>query len=166
MTFDKRRALGLVVAVGLLQAGQGPAAAETGTFALATSLTSQYARITHMDGTLFSGASEGTSTIVRSSGGPFVEGRSMQTSCIVSGKTSAAGTELDGACTSASPSGDMLFSVAKRRVAGAAEEGGEGDLRLLGGAGSFEGITGSCSYDTDYLTETVYVTWAECTWQR
>lgn len=166
MTFDSKRVLGLIVAVGLLQAGQGPAAAETGTFALATSLTSQYARITHMDGTIFSGASEGTSTIVRSSGGPFVEGQSMQTSCIVSGKTSTAGTELDGACTSANSSGDMLFSIAKRRVDGAAEEGGVGDLKLLGGTGSLEGITGSCSYDTDYLTATVYVTWAECIWQR
>ena len=166
MTFDSKRALGLIVAVGLLQAGQGPAAAETGTFALATSLSSQYDSITHMDGTIFSGASGGTSTIVRSSGGPFVEGRSMQTSCIVSGTTSPAGTELDGACTSANSSGDMLFSIAKRRVDGAAEEGGAGDLELLGGTGSLEGITGSCSYDTDYLTETVYVTWAECTWQR
>jgi len=166
MAFDSRRMLGLIVAVGLLQFGQGPAAAETGTFALASSLTSQYASITHMDGTIFSGASGGTSTIVRSSGGPFVEGRSMRTSCIVTGKTSAAGTELDGACTSANSSGDMLFSIAKRRVDGAAEEGGAGDLELLGGTGSLEGITGSCSYDTDYLTETVYVTWAECTWQR
>ena len=166
MTFGRRHALGLVVAVGLLQVGQGPAAAESGSFALTTSLTSQCFRITHMDGTLFSGASKGTSTIVESSGEPFIVGRSMQTKCIVSGKSSAAGTELDGACTSASPSGDMLFSVAKRRVDGAAEEGGAGDLVLLGGTGSLEGITGSCSYDTDYLTETIYVTWAECTWQR
>ena len=166
MTFGRRHALGLVVTLGLLQAGQGPAAAETGSFVLATSLTSQYASITHMDGTIFSGASQGTSTIIESSGGPFVVGRSMQTRCIVSGSTSAAGTELDGACTSARPPGDMLFSIAKRRVEGAAEEGGAGDLMLLGGTGSLEGITGSCSYDTDYLTETIYVTWAECTWQR
>lgn len=166
MTFDRKRALGLVVAVGLLQVGHGPAAAESGSFALTSSLTSQYSTITHMDGTIFSGASEGTSSIVESSGGPFVVGQSMQTRCIVSGKTSAAGTELDGACTSASSAGDMLFSVAKRRVEGAAEEGGAGHLTLLGGAGRLEGITGSCSYDTDYLTETTYITWAECTWQR
>ena len=166
MTFTRRHALGLVAAAGLLQVGQGPAAAETGSFTIISSLTSHYSAITHMDETLFSGASEGTSTVVKSSGGPFVEGRSLQTRCIVSGTSSVAGTELDGACTSASPSGDTLLSIAKRRVDGAVEEGGAGDLTLQGGAGIFEGITGSCSYDTDYLTETVYVTWAECTWQR
>ena len=166
MTFGRRHALGLVVAAGLLQVGQGPAAEETGSFALTTSLTSQYATIPHVNGTIFGGISEGTSTIVESSGGPFVKGRSMRTSCIVSGKSTAANTELDGACTSASPAGDMLFSIAKRRVDGAAEEGGAGQMTLAGGAGSYEGITGSCSYNIDYLTETLYVTWAECIWQR
>ena len=145
---------------------QGPAAAESGSFTLTTSLISQYSKITHMDGTVFGGASEGTSTIVESSGGPFVEGRSMQTACIVSGRGSSAGTELEAACTTTSPSGDMLFSSATRRADGAAEEGGAGQLTLLGGAGSFEGIDGSCVYDTDYLTDTTYVTWAECTWER
>ena len=166
MTFDRRRALGLVVAVGLLQVGQGPAAAESGSFTMATGLTSQYATITHMDGTVFGGISDGASTIVRSSGGPFVEATSLQTTCIAYGKVSATGTELVADCTTASPSDDMLFSAATRRVDGAAEEGGTGQLTLLGGSGSFEGITGSCSYDINYLTATLYVSWAECTWQR
>ncbi len=166
MNVARRSALGLIAAVGLLQVGQSPAAEETGSFAFASSLTSQYATITHMDGAIFSGVSQGTSTIVKSSGEPFVEGKSMQTRCIASGVVSADGTELEAACTSTGPSGDMLFSTAKRRVDGAAQEGGTGQLTLVGGAGRFENITGSCPYEVDYLTETLYVTWAECTWQR
>lgn len=166
MTLAKRSAMGLIVAVGLLQIGQSPAAAETGSLTIVSSLTSQYATIAHVDGTIFGGISEGTSAIVKSSGGPFVEGRSFQTRCITYGKSSAAGTELEAACTLMNPSGDMLFSTAERRVDGAAEEGGAGHLTLVGGSGSFENITGSCPYEIDYLTETLYVSWAECTWQR
>lgn len=166
MTLAKRSAMGLIVAVGLLQIGQSPAAAETGSFTIASSLTSQYATIAHMDGTIFGGISEGTSTIVKSSGGPFVEARSFQTRCIVYGKSSVAGTELEAACTLRNPSGDMLFSTSERRVDGAAEEGGAGHLTLVGGSGRFENITGSCPYEIDYLTETLFVSWAECTWQR
>ena len=166
MAFAKNSAMGLVVALGLLQVGQGAAASESGSFTIASSLTSQYSTITHVDGTAFASASEGTSTVVKSSGEPFVVGRSLQTMCVVSGKGSAAGTELEAACTLTSPSGDMLFSTAVRRVDGAAEDGGPGQLALQGGAGGFENITGSCAYETDYLTDTIYVTWAECTWQR
>ncbi len=166
MTFSGKCVLGLVVAVGFMQAGQNPAAADSGSFTLTASLTSQYTSITHVEGTLFSGVSQGTSTTVQSSADPFVEGSSMQTLCIVSGAASAAGTELEAACTSTSTTGDLLFSSAKRRVDGAADEESVGQLTLLGGTGVYTDITGSCSYENEYLTDTLYVTWAQCTWQR
>ena len=37
---------------------------------------------------------------------------------------------------------------------------------MLGGTGRFEGVTGSCSYEADYLTNDLFVTRADCTWQR
>ncbi len=141
----------LFMSFGIMCAG--PAAAETGSFTSVSSMTGGYTAIAHMDGTIFGGASEGTSTVVRSSGGPFVEGGSSRVTCIVHGKGSAAGTELEAACTVTAPSGDKQFWNSRRSAGDVAQGGGgAGRLEMLGGTGRFEGVTGSCSYQADYLT--------------
>ena len=53
------------------------AADESGTFTLLSSMTTDYTMIAHAGGTVIGGASEGTSTTIRSSGGPFVEGGAL-----------------------------------------------------------------------------------------
>ena len=37
---------------------------------------------------------------------------------------------------------------------------------LIGGTGSHSGITGSCTFEVDYLANHRYVSRAECAWQR
>lgn len=167
MSFSRRIGAVLVIAIGIACVGQGSVAAETGSFTVVSSMTGDYTAIAHLGGNIFGGASRGTSTIVRSSGAPFVEGGSSLATCVVYGKSSAAGSELEAACTTIGPSGDKLFSVAKRSAGGVAEGGGGvGHLKMLGGTGELDGITGSCSYKADYLTNDLYVTRAECTWKR
>ena len=164
MSFSRGIAV-LFITIGIVCAG--PAAAETGSFTFVSSMAGKSTMITHMSGTIFTSASEGTSTIVKSSGGPFVEGESSQATCIAYGKSSAAGTELEAACATSGPTADKLFSVAKRSAGDVTGGGGgAGRLEILGGTGKFEGVTGSCSYEADYLTNDLYVTRADCTWQR
>ena len=164
MSFSRGIAV-LFISIGIMCAG--PAAAETGSFTSVSSMTGGYTTIAHMDGTIFGGASEGTSTVVRSSGGPFIEGGSSRVTCIVHGKSSAAVTELEAACTVTDPSGDKQFWNSRRSAGDVAQGGGgAGRLGMLGGTGRFEGVTGSCSYRADYLTNDLYVTRADCTWQR
>ena len=38
--------------------------------------------------------------------------------------------------------------------------------RITGGTGAYESISGSCTYDVDYLPDDWLVMIADCTWQR
>ena len=115
-----------------------------------SSMTTDYTTIVHAGGTIIGGASEGTSTTIESSGGPFVEGGHSETTCVVYGKQSATGTELEAACTATTPEGDELYSISKRRAGDIAEGGrGAGELMLVGGTGGNAGITGSCTFEFD-----------------
>ena len=44
--------------------------------------------------------------------------------------------------------------------------GGEGRWQLMGGTGKYAGVTGTCTYDTSYLTQDRVVTEGECAWER
>ena len=130
-------------------------------------MTGNYATIAHMGGTILGGASEGAGTIVGSGGGPFVAGEASRATCVVYGKSSAAGAEFEAACASTGPSADKPFPVGKRSAGDVAGgSGGAGRLGIPGGTGKFEGVTGSCSYEADYPTKDPYVTRAGCTRQR
>ena len=143
------------------------AAGESGTFVVISSMTTDYTTITHADGMIIGGSSEGTSTTIESSGGPFVEGRHSQTTCVVYGKRSAAGLDLESACTLTTPAGDEVYLIGKRSAGNVVEGGGgAGELLLAGGTGNNAGVTGSCTFEIDYLANNRFVSRAECTWQR
>lgn len=63
--------------------------------------------------------------------------------------------------------GDKLFTLSKRTLGdtGGAGQGGEGHLQLLGGSGKFADVTGSCSYEVEYLEDSWLVLMAECEWE-
>ena len=162
-----RRAIAAAAAAAMLHAAPPAAAEESGTFTTLSSMTTEYTTIAHGDGAVIGGASQGTSTTLESSGGPFVEGAHSETTCVVYGKRSAAGTDLEAACTLTTPAGDELYAISKRSAGDVAEGGGgAGDLMLVGGTGTFSGVTGSCTFDVDYLANSRYVSRLECVWRR
>ena len=163
-----RRAIATaMIAAGIASTVPTAVAGENGTFTVLSSMTADYTTIPHAGGTIIGGASHGTSTTIKSSGGPFVEGGHGHTTCVVYGKRSAAGTALEAACTSTAPSGDELHSISKRSAGDVAEGGGgAGELMLVGGTGVNSGVTGMCTYDVDYLANNRYVSRAECAWER
>ena len=143
------------------------ATAETGTFRLIQVEIHDYTSFELADQMITGGAIEGTSTIIESSGGPFVAGEKSRSTCMVYAKRSEAGLELESSCVTTNAGGEELFLLAKRTL-GDVEvgQGGEGRLQLLGGTGKFAGITGSCSYESRYLPDNWIVTMAECEWER
>ena len=166
--FSSRRicAVLAVAATGLFSA-HAAVAEENGTFTALASMVHDYTTIEHAAGTIVGGASEGTMTVLASSGGPFVAGEHGHVTCVVYGKSSAAGLELEAPCTLATAAEDELYLVSKRRV-GDVEAGGGGDgaIELLGGSGKYAGATGTCTYDTSYLANDRLVTMTECAWRR
>ena len=165
--FPSRRFAAAVAAAALVYAVQPVAAEESGTFTVLSSMTSEYTTIAHAGGTVIGGASRGTSTTLQSSGGPFVEGAHSETTCVVFGKRSDAGMALEAACTLTTPAADALYAVSSRSAGDVAEGGGgAGDLVLAGGTGAFSGVTGSCTYDVDYLANNRFVSRMECAWRR
>ena len=163
----RRGIAAVVAATGIVCTVQTAVAGESGTFTVLSSMTTDYTTIAHAGGTVIGGASEGTSTTIESSGGPFVEGGHSHTTCVVYGRRSATGTELEAACTSTTPAGDELYLISKRSAGDVAEGGGgAGELMLMGGTGDNSGVTGTCAYEVDYLANSRYVSRAECAWQR
>lgn len=167
MSLSRGIAAAVLAAIGFAHAIQTAAAGENGTFIVISSMTTDYTTITHQDGMIIGGTSEGTSTTIESSGGPFVEGGHGQTTCVVYGKRSAAGLDLESACTLTTPAGDEAYFISKRSAGDVAEGGGgAGELLLVGGTGNNAGVTGSCTFEVDYLANNRFVSRAECAWQR
>jgi len=167
MFLSRRICAAFAVAVAGLFSTHAVVAEESGTFSALASLIRDYATIEHAAGTIFGGSSEGTMTVLASSGGPFVTGEHGHVTCVVYGKSSSAGLELESPCTLATAAEDRFYLISKRR-AGDVEAGGGGDgtIELLGGEGKYAGVTGTCVYDTSYLASDRLVTTTECTWQR
>lgn len=142
------------------------AAEESGYFSMIRVQEQDYVAFDHAGGSVFGGALEGTSTILSSSGGPFVEGEHSISTCVAYGRKSAAGMDLEVPCATTDASGDRLDTLSKRIAGGVEAGGGEGRMELLGGIGKFAGISGSCSYDVEYLAGKRLVLMADCTWRR
>ena len=160
-------AAAVFAAMAFLFSAQTAIADEKGSFTALASLVTDYTVIEHPGGTIVGGASAGTNTILQSSGGPFPAGEHTRVNCVVYGKRSGAGLELEAPCISTAGAGDKLYSISKRS-AGGVEEGadGAGSIELLGGTGRFAGVTGKCTYQTAYLAEGRVVTMSDCKWQR
>ena len=144
------------------------ATAETGTFRMTQVELHDYTSFDFAGQTITGGALEGTGTVLDSSGGPFVAGEHSRVTCTVYAKRSEAGLELEVPCVMTYSAGDKLFTLSKRSLGdiGGAGQGGEGRLQLLGGSGKFAGVTGSCSYEVEYLEDSWLVLMAECEWER
>ena len=161
------------IAVALAAVIGGPCAAasafgqESGSFSAIATYVRDFTTVEHADGAYFGGKLEGSTTILASSGDPFVEGGHGLATCVVFGKRSAADLDLQTACTSTNTAGDTLYLVAERRAGDVdAGGGGQGQLELAGGTGAYAGLTGSCAYETSYLANNQVVTTTDCTWYR
>ena len=162
-----RIALALAAAAGFLCAAHPAAAGESGSVRLIRTYVQDYTTIDHADGSFTAGTLKGTVTVLRSSGGPFVEGAHDRITCVVYIARSEAGFALEVPCTTTAASGDRWYTLSKRSAGDIeAGGGGPGTMALLGGTGAYEGIGGSCTYDVDYLPDNWVVMIADCTWQR
>ena len=168
MRFDRRLALAVALAAGagILWAPPEISAEESGSFSLIATYVRDYTTLEHAEGTVFGGTLQGTSTILASSGEPFVEGEHSLVTCVVYGRRSAAGLDLETACTSTDAGGDKIYLLATRSGGGVdAGGGGQGDLDIVGGTGVHAKLRGRCAYDTEYLANDQVVTTADCTWR-
>ena len=143
------------------------AAAETGTFRSILALHNDHTSFEFADQIITGGATEGTNTIIESSGGPFVVGEHSRVTCMAYAKRSEAGLELESPCVITNAEGEKLFILGRRTLGDiGAGQGGEGLGQLLGGTGKFAGVIGSCNYEVEYLEDSWGVTIAECEWER
>ena len=143
------------------------AAAESGTVKMIRVGQHNYTTFEFAGQTITGGGIEGTSTIIESSGGPFVVGEHSRITCIAYAKQDEAGLELESPCVTINAMGDKQFSLAQRTLGGiGAGQGGAGRWQLLGGTGKFADVTGSCSYETEYLADNWIVVTMECEWER
>ena len=168
MGFGRRLALALALAAGagILWAPPEASAEESGSFSLIATYVRDYTTLEHATGTFFGGTLQGTSTVLTSSGGPFVEGEHSLVTCLVYGKRSASGVVLETACTVTNASGDKFYLLAERSAGDVeAGSGGQGQLEFVGGTGAYAKLRGSCAYDTEYLANDQVVTTADCTWR-
>ena len=162
-----RIAVALAAAAGFLCAAYPAAAGESGSVRLIRTYVQDYTTIDQPGGTVTGGTLKGAVTILESSGGPFVEGAHDRITCVVYIARSEAGFALEVPCTATTPSGDRWYTLSKRSEGDAvAGSGGPGTMEILGGTGAYEGLSGSCTYDVDYLPDDWVVMIADCTWQR
>ena len=142
--------------------------ADSGTYEQVWSILTNYSKSERAPGeTVIGGSSSGTATVIKTSGGPFVEGSSDLAECIVFAKRNAAGIDLEADCTTTSSAGDKIFSVARRKSGDVtAGSTGEGKSQLVGGTGKYAGISGNCAYKVDNLSANRLVTIVKCDWQK
>ena len=148
-------------------AAQTAFAEESGTFELIAATVHDYTTLEHAGRTITAGPLEGTASVVATSGGPFSDGADYRVTCVVYGKKSDAGIDLEAPCAMTDEAGDVLYVLAERRAGDVAVGGGgKGIHRLLGGTGKYAGIAGECPYRTSYLPGKWLVTRETCTWRR
>ena len=163
-----RPALTVALAGTMVLSLAATAVAETGTFRMIRVWQHSYTTFEFAGQTITGGALEGTSTVLESSGGPFLVGEHGRVTCMVYAKQGEMGLDLEAPCVTTNAAGEKLFSLAQRTLGdvGGAGQGGEGRWQLLGGSGRFAGITGGCSYETEYLEDNWLVSMMECEWER
>ena len=143
-------------------------AEESGSFRSLQSYVRDYTTMDHAGGVVTAGTLLGTSTVLESSGPPFVEGEKSIARCLVFVRTRRdGGVELESPCTFTDGTGDEIYLLARRKDGDIAEGGGgEGRFEILGGTGKYADISGECPYVTRYLPADHVDTAGKCTWQR
>ena len=142
-------------------------AQESGSFRALHSYQHTYITVDHGDRTFTGGIVNGTRTIIESSGGPFAAGAHSVSECLVFSRSADGGISLEAPCTDTDVSGDITYTRAVRKQGDVTVGGGgEGVWELLGGTGAYRNITGSCSYDTEYIKGGFVVALADCAWSR
>ena len=167
MHFPHRTPVALALAAWLLTATGIAVAEESGTFSMIRVSIAHYSAIDYGNGSAFAGPLEGTSTVVRSSGAPFVEGAHSVMRCVAYGTQSDAGMDLEVPCAATDADGDRVDTLAKRTAGGVeAGGGGRGAMALSSATGKYAGITGACEYDVDYLKDKWLVLMVDCALRR
>ena len=141
-------------------------AQESGSFRSLRSYQHTYITVDHGDRTFTGGMLNGTRTIIESSGGPFAAGAHSVSQCLVFSRSADGGISLEAPCTDTDVAGDIMYTRAVRKQGDVTVGGGEGVWELLGGTGAYRNITGSCSYDTEYIEGGFTVILADCAWSR
>ena len=151
----------------LVMAAHTAAADEGGTFFMLRSYQHSYITVVHGDETYTGGTLHGSQTVLDSSGGPFADGMHSTSECLVFSRSSDAGITLEAPCMNTDTDGDVLYSTALRGQGTVGTGGGgAGRWELRGGTGKYQGITGSCDYQTQYLEGDMVVTTGVCTWSK
>ena len=157
----------VAAAAVLLVAAYTASADESGTFFMLRSYEHSYITVEHSDESYTGGILHGTQTIFDSSGGPFADGMNSTSDCLVFSRSSDAGIALEAPCVNTDVDGDILYTTAIREHGTVGTGGGgAGRWELRGGTGKYQGITGSCDYQTQYLEGNRAVTAGVCTWSR
>ena len=167
MRFGKG-AVAVLAAAMMMVAAQAALAQDSGTFRTLRSYHYDYITVDQGERTYTGGVITGTGTIIESSGGPFMDGANRYSECLVfSSSVDGSLSLLEAPCADTDTSGDILYSRAVREQGDvAAGGGGAGVWELLGGTGKYAGVTGTCSYVTEYLEGGVVVVMADCTWSK
>ena len=167
MTMRMATVVAVVIVIVLALAAQTVAADEEGTFRMLRSYQHSYITIDHGAESYTGGILRGTDTILASSGGPFVEGAHSRSECLVFSRGTEAGIALEAPCVNIDQDGDRVYSVAVREQGTiGAGGGGDGRWELRGGTGKYEGITGRCTYQTQYLEGGWVVAVGTCDYRR
>lgn len=142
-------------------------AEESGSVTALYSLVRNYTTIEHAGGKVTGGTLAGTSTVLESSGAPFVEGANSNVDCVTYVRMSEAGIDLKAPCLIVDADGDRMFTMSMRETGDIQDGGGGlGRAEFMGGTGKYAGISGSCSYDTEYMPDNRVVTSARCDWKK
>ena len=160
-------AVALATVVGFLGTASTLVADESGTFSVLRSYVRDHATLEHAASRISAGTLEGTVTTQASSGEPFTRGEHSLVRCVFYAKSTAEGVSLEAPCTTTNASGDRWYTLS-HRSAGDTETGGGGEGRweLMGGTGKYADVTGTCTYNTSYLTQDRVVTEGNCAWER
>lgn len=165
-TISMRKGLSWLVAL-LALVPPMTATGESGTVVFVSSFQHSYLTLDHHGEVYTGGSLNGTLTVVESSAGPFVPGSSLTLECLVFSSRSESNFSVVSPCVNTDLDGDQLYWSSVRSQ-GTIETGGggEGQSEIRGGTGKYEGVTGTCDYQTQYLANGWAVTLRECAWSQ
>ena len=167
MAYRRGIAAALAAVTGMLWAAQSALAQDSGNFSAVATYDKDFTAVEQADGAYFGGSMGGSLTVLASTADPFDQGGHSLSTCVIFGKRSAAGIDLQTACTFTSASGDTLYLRAERRAGDVkAGGGGQGTLQLMGGTGSYAGLMGQCAYEAAYLANDQVLSTTDCDWRR
>ena len=145
-------------------------AEENGTFTSIVVGRYDYVSVNQGDATVTRGSIKGSKTIVATDGGPFSRNHNFVVTCAVSSEKTADSFQLESPCSAVDVTGgngDELYVTYERRE-GSVTSGNqaEGQMKILGGTGEYENVTGTCDYSTEYISDDTLTAVSECAWKR